>query len=867
MRRWFDLLLCALIGTWFGVFVSVLYLRLWRFINSFWPESLSNLGQWFFLGTSLLLLIVCVKISGIHWRQFRYFWSYPPVLVSVLIAWTLAVVALACFPKRFFELNESSVAALVISTTLLWIALGFVIPLSLRTRRRPIEKARGSKNRETLRSLTIDELVGWLADERPIALRVEDYFGADDRASQVWEAIQTRRSRGSSLMQTVVIEGPFGSGKTSIIELLTHRITQEQPEKFIVARVNAWGFSSSAARQFVLEQAIEALRTRVDCFAVRGLPQAYLDALSRYAKWLPAILYPWASNSTPVQRLQALTPLLRAIDAHLIIVVEDSDRTGSDFDPAHLQAMLNDFRQVEHLSFILTVGSTARIDYPKLAEQIITVARLPAGDSALLLDRIRDQCRKSSPSIDLIADTQNRPDSLSGEIEATRQAALVFSNRNRWPGAVAQILNTPRYLKFTLGSILRTWERLKGEVDVDELVIMTTLRHGAGPAFSFILRRALDLRFLKLRGADEKDEDKLRREQTYAELRSEWQDAVVESKTDSGALDILLCNLFPKAFAITREHSSNQTNRVQSLNSKRGEVYLERIVAGSVSSNAVRDQDVLTALLSVAQGEAFDAFADQFTASREFAEIAIFFDESGAISVPQAIRMEASAVLIRRMSNVSQGQRLELSLVHDLFSKWQSRISRQDADFPDWATAQISQFVPSNLLHATELWFDLVRDEFIELEKQVEIRQMVVQIVRDQLSTLNPEQLARSFRSDFPYTLGRLIRLDRRAYPEEFLTKYSDWAWMSTLLLEAAERFPEIVGPQLIQEFGNYGPHPGPFTWFNFRDQDIAAFFGENRATFYALMSQPFTPDSKIDANFKRLFPLASKQAKEWRSS
>lgn len=861
------MLLYALIGTWFGVFVSVFYLRLWHFLNSFWPESLSFLAQWFFLGTSLLLLLVCLKILGVHWRQFRYFWSYPPLLVSILIAWTLVVVALACFPAELPDVNRAGVTVLVVSTITFWILVGLILPFVLRLwQQRPSKEVIGSKTKGELRALTFDELIKWLADERPIKLRSDDYFGADDRASQVWEAIQMRRSRGSSLMQTVVIEGPFGSGKTSIIELLIRHIGQEQPEKFIVARVSAWGFSSSAARQFILEQAIEVLRTRVDCFAVRGLPKAYLDALSRSTKWLPAILYPWTDNSTPVQKLRSLTPILKAIDVHLVVVVEDSDRSGSDFDPAHLQAMLHDFRQVERLSFILTVGSTAKIDYPKLAEQIITVARLQLTDSAVLLDHIRSHCRESCLFIDLIGDTLNRPRSLLDEIEASQTAPVLFSGRNRWPNAVAQVLNTPRHLKFTLNSILRAWRRLNGEVDLDELIIMTALRHAASPAFSFILRRAFDLRLLRMREANEGEEDKQRREQKYEELRREWHDAVAESQSDPRALDILLCNLFPKAFAITSENSSNQTNRIQSLNSKRGEAYLERIVAGSVSGNAGLDQVVLKALLEVARGEGFEAFANNFARSREFAEIALFFDESRAISFPQALRKEATSVLIHRMSDLLAGRRFESGFVHDLFSKWQSRINREDPDFPEWATAQITRFIPSNLLHATELWFDLVHGQYLEQAKEIEIRRKVVKVVRDRLSVLDPEQFARSFPSDFPYTFGHLIRLDQRVYPAEFLTKYSDWTWMKDILLKAAQNNPEILVPHLIQDFGDYGPRGDLFTVFKFRHQDIEEFFGEDTAKFYELISQAFTPDPRIDANFRRLLPLAMQQAKEWQS-
>lgn|GEM_PF-1786613 len=862
VRRWADLVCYALIGTWFGVFGGLLCARLWTFINAFWPDSTLPIGDAFAIGTSALLLVLCTKASGGRWQHFRYFWSYPPTLVSVLIAWTIGLIALATYPGRFPIGDRLPVAQLLIATIAVWLTAGVLVPFILRLRPKRTNTAVGkSKTKDDLHRLTLEELVVWLGDERPIANRSDDYFGANDRALQVWKAIKTRRSGpfSTSLMQTVVIEGPFGSGKTSVIELLERHIADEQPERFVVCRVSAWGFSSSAARQFILDQAIEALRRRVDCLSVRGLPKDYTDVLSKSVKWLPAILYPWTDDSTPVQKLQSLTPILRAIDTNLIVVVEDSDRSGSDFEPEHLQAMLNDFRQVERLSFILTVGSTARIDFPKLAEQIITIAHLQPSDVGLLLDRIRDHCRHSWPVIDTVTDSQNRPTSLSEHIEAA--AGLGFAWRSSaWATAVAEVLNTPRQLKFALSSILRAWDQLSGEVDLDELIIMTALRHGAGPAFSFALRRSFELRVLVIHEANETKEDQQRREQQTQELRNEWREAVAEARADSRALDILLCNLFPKAFAITGKDTWNQSNRVQSVNSKRGEVYLERIVSGFMPRKTVHDQDVLRELVAVSGGESLQSFADRFASSREFAELALFFDQSHTLSQP--IRRQTTALLIQSLSKKAGSERLENSNVHDLFSKWESRISREAVEFVEWAAAQIIQFVPSNLLHATELWFDLVRDDYLELEKQIQIRKLVVKAVREKLSTLTPEQFARCFPSDFPYTLGHLIRLDRKDYPPEFLTKHSEWTWMAPLLLDSARVHPEILMPHLINEFGEYGPQGNVYTAYKFRKDDVTEFFGRDVAEFYALASEPFAPDPRIDTNFQRLFPLAAVEAK-----
>lgn len=230
-------------------------------------------------------------------------------------------------------------------------------------------------------------------------------------------------------MQTVVVEGPFGSGKTSAIRLL-ERLNISDPDTIILVIVSTWGISSSAVRQYTLNRAIEELGKRVDCRALRGMPQAYVDAFSQSSKWLSVLLAPWVSEKEPVEQLRLMTPILRAIDAQLVIVIEDSDRKAPDFDPAHLHAMLNDFRRVERLSFVLTVGNAAEVDFAKLAEQIIFIPRVPVSDAAFFLDKIRDHCREKWPAIDILAGTGSRPVSLVADLQAAQLAGSIFGRQS-----------------------------------------------------------------------------------------------------------------------------------------------------------------------------------------------------------------------------------------------------------------------------------------------------------------------------------------------------------------------------------------------------------------------------------------------------
>lgn len=401
-------------------------------------------------------------------------------------------------------------------------------------------------------------------------------------------------------------------------------------------------------------------------------------------------------------------------------------------------------------------------------------------------------------------------------------------------------------------------------MDLDELIILTALRYASSSAFSLILRRSQDLRNLSARhSVNTTDDEKKERERNIQDLREEWQRAVGDSRSDPRALDILLCNLYPSAFAIVRKTSWHQVNRIQSVYSERSEVYLERIASGNMPQFGVRDQAAIKALFEIAENKNLESFSDRFTDSREFAELVVFFDASYSrlISLPQ--RLGVSSLMIRDMSRKAGRRRIEEYPVHDLFSQWQHRAEQDSEEFRQWAEKEIVNFIPQNLSHATELYFDFVRDPYLSIQTQAAIRQQVVAAAKERLSSLSPDEFARCFPSNLPYVLGYLIRLDRKPYPPEFQTRHSDWVWMRDILLEAARSNPRTLVPQLINEFGEYGPTGDVFTSYQFRRDAVEEMFGERAEELYKLIQKPFELDDEIDSNFARVVEMARQKANE----
>ncbi len=403
-RRWMWIFVYSALGLWFGGFAALLYHRLWQLIFRLWPSSLLELEYPFLAGTSAVLFAALLRFAGVRPVHARHFWRYPPVWASFLIIGA-GLLAVDVFYRDVLSIGRTGELVVASCVAGSWLVTGLVLPLLYRRphRAQNIESEQRAVPRR-LDNLSAAELQAWLSDEREIASAEQDFFGAVDRAQRIWNALKTHRSAAKPhSMQTVVLEGPFGSGKTSVIGLLRKIVQEEGENRYLLIQVSAWGFSSAAARQHILNQVIEVLANEVDCLGVRDLPRDYVEALMESTKWF-ALLKPSLSELAPAERLKRLLPILTAIDIHLIVVIEDSDRNDVDFNPQHLQSMLNDFREVERLSFILTVGSTSRVDFPKIAEQIESIPRLSRDDALSLLDRVRDYCREQWPAIDPLAD-------------------------------------------------------------------------------------------------------------------------------------------------------------------------------------------------------------------------------------------------------------------------------------------------------------------------------------------------------------------------------------------------------------------------------------------------------------------------------
>src|SRR4051794_18333408 len=88
--------------------------------------------------------------------------------------------------------------------------------------------------------------------------------------------------------------------------------------------------------------------------------------------------------------------------------------------------------------------------------------------------------------------------------------------------AVTELLSTPRALKHMVQDVDDAWNRLRGEAELSDIIVLTTLRYGAHEALAFITRNIDRIR-------KEPRNDKLAR--TRQPLKEEWEQLLTTMKS------------------------------------------------------------------------------------------------------------------------------------------------------------------------------------------------------------------------------------------------------------------------------------------------------------------------------------------------
>lgn len=748
-----------------------------------------------------VLLAPLIRLGALRGGHWRCVLAYPPAWMAGLLGGlgSLALGRHLGGDSTGFSRDELAIPLLV------WLGAPLVALFfwSMTSFRRPEREAgtASSTERPTLEAFAADpegRLIPWLEREMPVK---------DPDAEDLFEGRELARDLAAHFFgewaPTVALLGAYGAGKTSIIHFIEHYLEDDPeflaemasrrrsqrsgwdagrrfPARVLLCKTSVWGMIDRSAPAAVLGRAVDRLARAVDCLPVVTLPDRYVQAFKGTGSgWLNLPLALSAAEDQ-TEQLRRLEPILLALNARLVIVVEDIDRNSNDSEGSvdrkmarELQSMLDRLRDVEGISFILNVSDAEAVDLARLCERIETVR--PANGEAIspLVDAFREHCFRSAESKDIRR--VMRDESLVNFRPTRDLMAVLFADALAPPPAacIARLLSNPRGLKRSLRQTWWAWQTLAGEVAFDDLLVCTIIKNRSSKAFNFIIDKH---QVLASRGLGENEK---------AELFGAWAERVDDcDDVDRELLWVLLTYCFPHAHGITVD-----PGRYRSPQGARTAEYWQRIISGRIAGSSIRDQEVLRDILDWRARPVGARLTSRLADDRPYAAA---FERLQECDLRGEFALRGDDLL-----NFTSDFFAQDPYVRDpagflgeptgflALSRIASTANRPER-YVEWLQAEVLKAMPVDLGLALDIeWYwgsARAHARLITLDQAFDLRRSIIAWARENFTpTLLRETLERSK----PYALSQFVRRGHIKYGPPF--DAGEWSWFTPLLLNTLD--------------------------------------------------------------------------------
>jgi hypothetical protein len=746
-----------------------------RSIQLPYSPSFVALSAWFAVALLAYVISEPIRIRKRQWR--RMLW-YPPAWLAVPLAWGLAA-ASERLPAAFRAQSSGPdwQDLYIVAPIALAIALG------LAARQLPWRKAAtvtAPANPTEGTGFTWSEIETWIsAGERPLESGERDLFQHHRIAARVERSVAVDRRH-------VALLGRFGSGKSSILNLVTFEVTR-RPETLIVADFDVWAVPNPEdVPRLALNRIISALDNYVDTIQFRNLPLAYQRlAAAEPTGRLSAVLGAGGASDS-IELLEDLSKVLAAIGARVVLIVQDVERAGEGFDTRHLQRLLWALRNASGIQFILSVDPDhARLDFPKLCDSIELVPPIEVDQVARILKVARDHWRTKFPDID---PHPNRRDGDKLRLDEALAGGMIEymrrTGRDTPLDALVSLLDTPRALKHVLRRVDYAWANLHGEAELDDIIIVSALRHGAEPVYRFLLA--------DIDAARHKPDDMFPRTK---DIKDEWTRVLAKVPAASAAQKLVdLIDIEQ----LTKDTIRTRTDSPQGVQVSEPVDYFRRIVSEELSPSELRDQVVLRDIdqwKATRRGPLLDRLLQSSEADDEYARVwEHFADRHTDAELMKLVEHLVARIKDRDGSAAAADHRALIGL----WRRCNRRLRRNE--HTDWLRALMVDAVPVSLHLANGLFYYWTGQYgIVDDAAKAEIRQSIVDAARATIRT--GDDLARVLTSEHPYLIGRLIT---QTGADPSVAGFEAWRdYFPALLVDGAKKHPELLMPELANLAGD----------------------------------------------------------------
>lgn len=485
-------------------------------------------------------------------------------------------------------------------------------------RRNTVGKSAATRLDAGIREKTPDfnTLVQWIRDDREIDKPSLDMFGHDSVARRIVRRLKTDINADPPTMAVV---GPVGSGKTSIGALVAHHLRSDRSTCWV--SISLWHFNSpDAAARGILDTLVTHMSSHVNTLGLRGLSQDYVSAVAGIPGWWGVLARLLDGVKQPLSILDRLSAVALSTGIRMVLWIEDFERFSDSRRLLKEQAALRDAERlgpVRALLYMLDrcdcitiiVADTSlesRFDIDKIARFVEHPPRIGVLHAWYLIEKVREHCLNGWPKE--IIDPAN-PAHRKKLAPPEDPAVFMIGQRMHddgdptVPEAIAILLDTPRSLKNALRLTCDTWKTLAGEIDFDDLLIMSVVRVARPRVFSFIDSHIDLFRSGFKRWPQQDDPIKHPSHQAFENLLAEEQ-----TLRQRGAVRCLVRFVFPglPEEKIIKDTGDEYISRPQGLHVDRHVDYWTRNLSTPVVLNNRSDQAALGAIQTWQQGDPSD---------------------------------------------------------------------------------------------------------------------------------------------------------------------------------------------------------------------------------------------------------------------
>ena len=331
------------------------------------------------------------------------------------------------------------------------------------------------------------KLDAWYAADDAVTSAADDLLDYEPIAERIARRLVTDRAQAQALL------GRLGAGKTTVRFLVEEYLRIRFPRAPItLISVELWPYDTpAAAADGILRAVVDALASHVYTSQLKGLPEAYAEAVAAAAgvsSWIPRVRQRVA---TPFDVLNQLDDVAKVINRRIVLWVDDLERFAfgdlgaSDKDPAELgrlspiRALLYGLDRLESITVVTaTTDLFQRFDLEKVARYVERIPDIPPSTARNIVGRARQEWMKRKPYLDPL---KNRT-KLGWDVEYNGGFGFLDYVVHDFATAVCALAATPRSLKQALRRVSETWDRQTGEIDIDDLLAMSMIREAVPDA-------------------------------------------------------------------------------------------------------------------------------------------------------------------------------------------------------------------------------------------------------------------------------------------------------------------------------------------------------------------------------------------------